>query len=82
MTREIIAQRIMQCTPRELQRVLNEIRRWEYDFGDENAGRVKTVQEIIDLLARPEYIEEAERIKDETGEDYFKVVFDINNSHD
>ena len=77
MTREIIAQRIMQCTPRELQCVLNKIRRWEYDFGDENAGRVKTVQEIIDLLARPEYIEEAERVEDQTGEDYFETVFDI-----
>ena len=76
MTREIIAQRIMQCTPRELQQVLDEIRRWEYDFGDENAGRVKTVQEIIDLLSRPEYIEEAEMAEDQAG-DYFEVIFGI-----
>ena len=77
MTREIIVQRIMQCTPRELQQVLNVIHNWEYDFGDKDAGRVKTIQEIIDLLARPEYIEEAERVEDQTGEDYFETVFDI-----
>ena len=77
MTREIIVQRIMQCTPRELQQVLNVIHNWECDFGDKDAGRVKTVQEIIDLLARPEYIEEAERVEDQTGEDYFETIFDI-----
>lgn len=77
MTREIIAQHIMQCTPRELQQVLDVIHSWEYDFGDENAGRVKTVQEIIDLLARPEYIEEAEMAEDQAGTDYFETVFDI-----
>ena len=77
MTRETIAQRIMQCTPGELQRVLDIIHSWEYDFGGKGAGRVKTVQEIIDLLTRPEYIEEAERVEDQTGEAYFEIVFDI-----
>lgn len=77
MTREIIVQRIMQCTPGELQQVLNVIHNWEHDFGDKDAGRVKTVQEIVDLLARPEYIEEAERVEDQTGEDYFETIFDI-----
>ena len=77
MTKEIITQRIMRCTPRELQQVLTVMHNWKYDFGDKDAGRVKTVQEIIDLLARPEYIEEAERVEDQTGADYFEIVFDI-----
>lgn len=84
MTREIIAQRavvitqrLVNCTPKELQQVLDEIHRWECDFGDKNAGRVKTVQEIINLLAQPEYIKEAEKVELETGEDYFNVVFNI-----
>lgn len=77
MTREIIVQRIMQCTPGELQTVLNVIHSWKDDFNDENVEQVETVQEIIDLLARPEYIEEAERVEDQTGEDYFEIVFNI-----
>lgn len=77
MTREIIAQRLMQCTPRELQSVLDKIHGWKDDFNDENIEQVETVQEIIDLLARPEYIEEAERFEDETGEDYFEAMFNI-----
>ena len=76
MTREIIMQRIMQCTPRELQKVLNVINSWQYD-GDEKAGKVKTVQEIINLLSLTEYIRSAEKVEDQTGEDYFKTVFNI-----
>lgn len=77
MTREIIVQRIMQCTPGELQTVLNVIHGWRDDFGDINVGEVETVQEIIDLLSRPEYIEAAEQIEDESGENYFEIVFNI-----
>ena len=77
MTREIIAQRIMQCTPKELQQVLNVIHNWEHDFGGKDAGRIKTVQEIIDLLSRPEYIQEAEECEDQTRENYFAIVFDL-----
>ena len=86
ITREIIAQRaiaimrrLLNCTPKELQQVLDTIHSWKDDFGDKNVGRVKTVQEIINLLAQPEYIKEAEKVKLETGEDYFNVVFNIKN---
>ena len=67
----------MQCTPRELQHVLDVIHGWKYDFDDENIEQIKTMQDIIDLLARPEYIENAESVEDETGENYFEIVFNI-----
>lgn len=76
ITREIITQRIMRCTPRELQQVINIIS-WKEGYGYKMTGKVKTVQEIIDLLAQPECIKEAEKIELETGEDYFDVVFNI-----
>lgn len=74
ITREIITQRIMRCTPRELQQVINIIS-WKEGYGYKMAE--KTVQEIINLLAQPENIKEAEKVELETGEDYFSVVFDI-----
>ena len=77
MKKENIVRCIMQCTPRELQRVIEIINDWEEDFGDEKAGEVKTVQDIIDLLTRPEYIEQAENEGFQTGENYFKVVFGV-----
>lgn len=77
MTREIIVQRIMHCTPRELQSVLDTIHCWAEDYGDELAGKVKNAQEIIDLLSSPEYIQEAEEVESQTGENYFSVVFGL-----
>lgn len=77
VTRKAITRRIMQCTPGELQHVLNIVHSWVEDFGDEMAGEVETVQEIIDLLSRPEYIQEAEECEIQTGENYFKIVFGI-----
>ena len=74
MNKKTIKQRIMRCTPRELQRVIETIHSWK----DESLDKIETVQDVIDLLTRPEYIEEARRIEDETGEPYFEVVFDIN----
>lgn len=77
MNKKAIKQRIMRCTPEELQRIVETIHSWKDDFADEGFEQVKTVQEIIDLLTRPEYIDEARRIEEETGEPYFEVVFDI-----
>lgn len=74
MNKKTIKQRIMRCTPRELQRIIETIHSWK----DESLDKIETVQDVIDLLTRPEYIEEARRIEDETGEPYFEVVFDIN----
>ena len=77
ITRKTIAQRVMRCTPGELQHVLNIVHSWTEDFGGEMAKEVRTVQEIIDLLSRPEYIQEAEECEIQTGENYFKIVFGI-----
>ena len=77
MNKRTIKQRIMCCTPKELQRIVETIHSWKDDFADEGFEQIETVQEIIDLLTRPEYIEEARRIEEETGEPYFEVVFDI-----
>ena len=77
MTRETIAQRIMQCTPRELQRALDVIHSWKDGYNDKSAERVETVQEIIDFLSSPEYIKEAEDFKNFTGEDYLRAMFNI-----
>lgn len=74
MNKRTIKQRIMRCTPRELQRVIETIHSWE----NGSFNKIETVQDVIDLLTRPKYIEEARRIEDETGEPYFEVVFDIN----
>lgn len=74
MNKKTIKQRIMRCTPRELQRVIETIHSWE----DGSLDKIETVQDVIDLLTQPEYIEEARRVEDETGEPYFEVVFDIN----
>lgn len=78
MNKKTIKQRIMRCTPRELQRVIETIHSWKNDYSDEGLDQIETVQDVIDLLTLPEYIEEARRIEDETGEPYFEVVFDIN----
>lgn len=77
MTRETIVQRIMQCTPEDLQLILDILHGWAKDLGDELAGKVKTVQDIIDLLSLPEYIQEAKECEDQTGEDYFEAVFGL-----
>ena len=77
MTRETIVQRIMQCTPEDLQLILDIMHGWAKDLGDELAGEVKTVQDIINLLSRPEYIQEAEECESQTGEDYFEAVFGL-----
>lgn len=77
MTRETIVQRIMQCTPEDLQLILDILHGWAKDLGDELAGKVKTVQDIIDLLSLPEYIQEAKDCEDQTGEDYFEAVFGL-----
>lgn len=73
MTRETIAYRIMQCTPRELQKTLDIMHKWELDI----TKNIETVQDIIDLLSSPEYIKEAEDFKNFTGEDYLRAVFNI-----
>ena len=73
MARETIAQRVMQCTPRELQRVLDVMHKWELDI----TKNVETVQDIIDLLSSPVYIREAEDFKNFTGEDYLRAIFNI-----
>lgn len=67
----------MRCTPRELQHIIETIHSWKDDFADEGIEQIETIQDVIDLLTRPEYIEEAERVEDETGEDYFEAVFNI-----
>lgn len=77
MNKKAIKQRIMRCTPRELQRIVETIHSWKDNFADEGFEQIETVQEIIDLLTRPEYIDEARKIEKETGEPYFEVVFDI-----
>lgn len=77
MTREIITQRIMQCTPEHLQFILDTMHGWAKDYDDKLAGEVETVQDIINVLSRPEYIQEAEECEDQTGEDYFESVFGI-----
>ena len=74
MNKKTIKQRIMRCTPRELQRVIETIHSWE----GESLDKIETVQDVIDLLTQPEYIEEARKVEDETGEPYFEAVFDIN----
>lgn len=75
MNKKTIKQRIMRCTPRELQHIIETIHSWKDDFADEGIEQIETVQDVIGLLTRPEYIEEAERV--ETGEDYFEAV--LNN---
>lgn len=77
MTRETIVQRIMQCTPEDLQLIFNIMHGWTEDLDDELAGTVKTVQDIINLLSRPEYIQEAEECENQTGEDYFSAMFGL-----
>ena len=77
MTREIITQRIMQCTPEHLQLILDIMHGWAKNFDEELAGEVETVQDIINVLSRPEYIQEAEECERQTGEDYFEAVFGI-----
>lgn len=77
MTKEIITAKVLSCTPRELQRVIDTIHGWAKDFGDEMAKEVKTMQDIVELLSRSEYIQEAEAVEDQTGENYFKVVFGV-----
>ena len=77
MTREIIAQRIMQCTPEELQYMLGTIHGWVEYYGDEIAGEVETVQDIIDLLSRPEYIQCAEECEAVAEGTYFAITFGI-----
>lgn len=77
MTRETIAQRIMQCTPEHLQFILDIMHGWAKDPDDKLAGEVETVQDIINVLSRPEYIQEAEERESQTGEDYFEAVFGL-----
>lgn len=67
------AYRIMQCTPRELQRVLDVMHGWGLDI----TKNIETVQDIIDFLTCSEYIKEAEDFKYFTGEDYLKAMFNI-----
>lgn len=62
MNKKTIKRRIMRCTPRELQHIIETIHSWKDDFADEGIEQIETVQDVIDLLTRPEYIEEAERI--------------------
>lgn len=76
-TREIIVQQIEQCTPEELQSVLNTIHGWVEDYGDEIAGEVKTVQDIIDLLTRPEFIQAFEECEAVAEGTYFAITFGI-----
>ena len=78
MNRKTIKQCIMCCTPRELQRVIETIHSWKDDYSNEDFSKIETVQDIIDLLTRPEYIEEARRIENESGDPYFEIAFDIN----
>lgn len=80
MNKRTIKQRIMRCTPRELQRIIETIHSWKGESLNkgESLDKIETVQDVIGLLTRPEYIEEARRVEDETGEPYFEVVFDIN----
>ena len=77
MTIRKLTRRILQCTPRELQTIISIIHGWAADFGDESVKEVKTVQQIIDLLSRPDYLEEAKRIERITKRDYFEMVFNI-----
>ena len=81
ITKETITQRLIGCTPRELQQVLDIIRGMQQVLdtlrGCKDTKQIETVQEIIDLLAQPGNIREAEKVELETGEDYFYVVFNI-----
>lgn len=81
ITKETITQRLIGCTPRELQHVLDIIRGMQQVLGTicgcKDTKQIETVQEIIDLLAQPGNIREAKKVELETGEDYFNVVFNI-----
>lgn len=81
ITKETITQRLMGCTPRELQQVLDIIRGMQQVLdticGCKDTKQIETVQEIIDLLAQPGNIRGAEKVELKTGEDYFYVVFNI-----
>ena len=79
MTKEIMVQRIMQCTPEHLQFILDTIHSWWWakEFDDKLARKAETVQDIITVLSRPKYIQDAEKHEDQTGEDYFESMFGI-----
>lgn len=77
MTRENIARRIMCCTPRKLQAIIDYINYRKDDFIGENCENIKTVQELIDVMTSLRVIKEAKLFEYETGEDYFRAVLNI-----
>lgn len=48
MNKKTIKQRIMRCTPRELQHIIETIHSWKDDFADEGTEQIETIQDVID----------------------------------
>lgn len=75
--RKQIKAQILNFTPEQLAQVVNKINDWAFYFDDKKCADVKSVKQIIDLLTQPDYVQEIKDVIDQTGQNYFEVVFNI-----
>lgn len=85
--RKQIKNQILNFTPEQLAQVVKVINRWadSYEVYESTALKalaqvcrnVKSTKDVIDLLARPEFVRSAKDVQEQTGENYFTYTFYI-----